>query len=245
MGTIDISPSKTHILAFPFPAKGHLNPLQHLCNRLASKGFKITLVTTVSTCKSVKTKATSLINIESIPDGVDTEETSKWNMEAYMKKFRTSAIENMTQLIEKHKRSDYPPTVLIYDSTLPYMLDVAHGLGLRGASFFTQPCYVCALYYHMHQGTLKTPLQEPTISLPCLPPLESKDLPGLDFFKDQNEIIAKLLSDQFSNIDKVDYILFNTFDKLEVEVSKDVFTGHNICINSGASKVFSHELTCV
>ena len=191
----------------------------HLCNRLASKDVKITLVTTVSASKTVKTKATSSINIESIPDGVDLEETSKWDMKAYYTKFRSSSIENMTQLIEKHKRSDNPPKVMIYDSSMPWILDVAQGLGLHGASFFTQPCSVSTIYYHMLQGTIKTPLEKPTVSLPHLPPLESNDLPGFGFFKDQKEVIEMTIFGQFSNIDKVDYILFNTFDKLEVEVS--------------------------
>ncbi|KAI5670039.1 hypothetical protein M9H77_19892 [Catharanthus roseus] len=229
MGTIDIitSPTPIHILAFPFPAKGHINPLLHLCNRLASKGFKITLITTVSTLKSVKTSKANGIDIESIPDGIPQEQNHQiitvmeMNMELYFKQFKASAIENTTKLIQKLKTKNPPPKVLIYDSSMPWILEVAHEQGLLGASFFTQPCSVSAIYYHMLQGTIKLPLENSEngmVSLPYLPLLEKKDLPGVQQFEDNSEALAELLADQFSNIDDVDYVLFNTFDALEIEV---------------------------
>lgn len=234
MGTIDItSPTPIHILAFPFPAKGHINPLLHLCNRLASKGFKITLITTVSTLKSVKTSKANGIDIESIPDGIPQEQNHQiitvmeMNMELYFKQFKASAIENTTKLIQKLKTKNPPPKVLIYDSSMPWILEVAHEQGLLGASFFTQPCSVSAIYYHMLQGTIKLPLENSEngmVSLPYLPLLEKKDLPGVQQFEDNSEALAELLADQFSNIDDVDYVLFNTFDALEIEVSSELIT---------------------
>lgn len=223
MGTIEISsPRKTHILAFPFPAKGHINPMLHLCNRLASKGFRVSFITTISTYKDAKNKIESksggLINLESIPDGTE----KKLSMSHYFNKFRDSVTENVSGIIEKYKLGvDFPPPkVFIYDSTMPWMLDVAHGHGILGASLFTQPCCVSAVYYHMLQGTLDSSSSSSRVSLlPCLPPLEDRDLPEFDYFKEDGEFVSNLLTNQFLNIDKIDYVLFNTFEKLEAEVS--------------------------
>ncbi|KAL3516199.1 hypothetical protein ACH5RR_023101 [Cinchona calisaya] len=219
MGTIDISPSKTHILAFPFPAQGHINPMLHLCNRLAAKDFMVTLITTTATFKSVTNKAISSIKIVCISDGL--EEFPEGDIEAYFTQFRTAASKSLTELIEKYKKTEiYSPRMVVYDSTMPWVLNVAHWMGLRGASFFTQSCAVCAVYYHMDQGTIKLPLDKSTtVKVPSMPALESDDLPDFQFFPDPNSVVTRLLLDQFSNIDKVDYILFNTFDKLENEVA--------------------------
>lgn len=234
MGKIDISPSKTHILAFPLPAKGHINPLLHFCNRLASKGFKITLITTASTFKNVNSAAAAgggggggaLINIESIPDGMENENPPT-NAEEYFKRLKLCASPAIIELIQKYKKTNFPPKVIVYDSTVPWILELAHEQGLQGASFFTQSCSVSAVYYHMLQGTIQKDSKEMMItssvpsklsSLPLLPPLENKDLPDFDYFVEGSQSVRNLLLDQFSNIDKVDHILFNSFDKLE-EVS--------------------------
>ncbi|CDP08078.1 unnamed protein product [Coffea canephora] len=180
MGTIDISPSKIHILAFPFPAKGHINPMLHLCNRLAAKHFMVTLITTAST-------------------------------------FKAAASKGLVELVDKYRKTDpFPPRLVIYDSTMPWALNLARQMGLRGASFFTQSCAVCALFYHMDQGTIQLPLDESvTVKLPSMPALESTDLPDLQYFPDPDSVVTRHLLDQFSNIDKVDFILFNTFEELE------------------------------
>nr|AYC35243.1 steroid glycosyltransferase [Calotropis gigantea] len=227
MGTIEISsPSKTHILAFPFPEKGHINPMLHLCNRLASKGFRVTLITTISTYKDVKNKIKckskgGLINLESIPDGTD----KNLGMNGYFNQFKNSVTESVAGIIEEYKLGhDFPPPkVLIYDSTMPWMLDVAHGHGILGASLFTQPCCVSVVYYHMLQGTIDFHREQSSSSkvllLPCLPPLEDRDLPEFDYFKEDSGFVSNLLLNQFLNIDKIDYVLFNTFEMLESEIA--------------------------
>ncbi|CAI9108438.1 OLC1v1008027C1 [Oldenlandia corymbosa var. corymbosa] len=223
MGSIDniTLPSDAHILAFPFPAKGHINPLLHLCNRLTAKGFRITLITTTATFKSVQSKASGNgINIECIEDELEHQD-AEGDMDDYFRKFRAAASKGLKDLIEKFKKNGYSlPKVVIYDSTMPWILDVVHPMGVKGASFFTQCCSVCTVYYHMGDGTIKVPFEKDIITrLPSMPPLEFDDLPGLQYFPDPNGTITRLLTDQFSNIDKADYILFNTFEKLEVELA--------------------------
>ncbi|XP_027117921.1 UDP glycosyltransferase 9-like [Coffea arabica] len=219
MGTVDISPSKIHILAFPFPAKGHINPMLHLCNRLATKDFRVTLITTTSIFKSAKTKAIGSIKIECIPD--DSDEPVEEDLKGFLARLRAAASRGLEELVEKCRKTDpYPPRIVIYDSTMPWVLNLAHRVGVRGASFFTQSCAVCALYYHMDQGTIQLPLDKAvTVKLPSMPALESNDLPDLQYFPDPDSVVTRLLLDQFSNIDKVDFILFNTFEELEDEVA--------------------------
>ena len=73
-----------------------------------------------------------------------------------------------------------PSKFLVYDSILPWALNVARQSGLDGAPFFTQSCVVNAIYYHAHQGTLQMPLEEGSSkSLPSMPSLGINDMPSI------------------------------------------------------------------
>ena len=97
MATIDISPSKIHILAFPFPAKGHINPMLHLCNRLATKDFRVTLITTTSIFKSAKTKTIGSIKIECLPD--DSDEPVEEDLKGFLARLRAAASRGLEELV--------------------------------------------------------------------------------------------------------------------------------------------------
>ena len=124
------------------------------------------------------------------------------------------ASQSLAELIKKHSRSSHPAKFLVYDSMMPWAQDVAEPLGLDGVPFFTQSCAVSTIYYHFNQGKLKTPLEGYMVSIPSMPLLCINDLPS---FINDKTILGFLLK-QFSNFQKVKWILFNTFDKLEEEV---------------------------
>lgn len=101
---------------------------------------------------------------------------------------------------------------------MPWALEIAQRFGLRGAPFFTQSCAVSAIYYHVYEGNFKLPLEGVAVALPSMPLLETNDLPS--FISDTGTYpgLLSLVINQFSNIQKADWLLFNTFDKLEEEV---------------------------
>nr|CAN67248.1 hypothetical protein VITISV_008683 [Vitis vinifera] len=138
------------------------------------------------------------------------------SIEDYVERFRMVASQSLAELIKKHSRSSHPAKFLVYDSMMPWAQDVAEPLGLDGVPFFTQSCAVSTIYYHFNQGKLKTPLEGYTVSIPSMPLLCINDLPS---FINDKTILGFLLK-QFSNFQKVKWIWFNTFDKLEEEVMK-------------------------
>jgi pathogen-inducible salicylic acid glucosyltransferase len=77
---------------------------------------------------------------------------------------------------------------------------------------------VNSIYYHVQLGKLKVPLiDQDEISLPLLPRFEFGDMPSFLTNK-ENQVLIDLLVGQFSNIDKADWILCNTFYEMEKEV---------------------------
>ncbi|KAA8532161.1 hypothetical protein F0562_006697 [Nyssa sinensis] len=199
-------------------AQGHINPMLQFAKRLASKGLRVTLVTTTSASKSMQVQASS-VKIEIISDGFNEGEKID-SIDVYLERFKVAVAQSLGELIEKQNSSGYPPKVLVYDSVMTWVLDVARRLGLYGASFFTQNCSVSAIYYHVHHGDLKIPLVGSMVSMPWMPLLKNNDLPSFVYDMDSYPALLNLVVNQFSNLEQVDWILFNSFDKLEEKMVK-------------------------
>ncbi|KAJ4980649.1 hypothetical protein NE237_031486 [Protea cynaroides] len=208
-----------HVLLVPHPRQGHINPLLQFSKRLLSKGrIRVTLAVTVSLVKTMEVQ-TGPISVETFSDGYDNGRRKEDSPVEYFERFKMVGSQTLTELIKKQESLGDPINCVVYDSFLPWVLDVAKQFNLIGASFFTQSCAVYNIYYHVQQGILTVPVAgRPVISLSGLPSLAVTDLPS---FVSEYELRPELLPivlGQFSNIDKTDWLLINSFDKLEQEV---------------------------
>lgn len=210
--------SETHVMVFPSPVQSHINPMLQFSKRLVHNGAKVTLVPTCFISKSLLGDS-GPITIETISDGYDEGGFAQAESGgAYMERFRVVGSETLGSLIEKLKSSGCPVDCVVYDAFLPWALDVAKKFGLVGAVFFTQSCTVNNIYYHVHQGMLTLPLSEPEVVVPGLFPLQACDLPSLVYLYGSYPDFFNMLVNQFSNIEKVDWVFCNTFYKLEEKV---------------------------
>ncbi|KAF3961544.1 hypothetical protein CMV_013847 [Castanea mollissima] len=211
--------TQPHILVLPYPIQGHINPMLQFSKRLASKGPRVTLVATTTISESVKAIASHTINVEIISDGSTESKTfDTSDSDEYYENFRVTLSQSLTKLIETQKSSKHPPKFVVYDSVMPWALNIARELGLDGAPFFTQSGAVNAIYYHGYKGTLKLPLVEPTVSLPSMPLLGANDLPSFMADTGTYRALFKNLLNQLSNIDEANWIFCNTVYELEDEV---------------------------
>uniref|UniRef100_A0A2P2JGU8 Glycosyltransferase n=1 Tax=Rhizophora mucronata TaxID=61149 RepID=A0A2P2JGU8_RHIMU len=210
------SRKEIHVLVVPFHVQGHINPMLQFAKRLSSKGLRLTLVIPKSIGNSIQSHGNS-INVEFIFDGVK-EGQSTPAIEEYLKIYKAAATQSIAELLEKHSSTPHPIKYIIYDSIVPWLLDVARSSGIDGCPFFTQSCAVGAVYYHAFQGTLNFPFEEPVVSLPSIPPLEFNDLPS--FVRDSGSYpgIYDMVFSQFSNVNEPGVLLWNTFTELEDKV---------------------------
>nr|POF02901.1 udp-glycosyltransferase 74e2 [Quercus suber] len=111
----------------------------------------------------------------------------------FLERFEASGKRGLVDLTKKLENSKYPVKCLVYDANLPWALNIAKQLGVAGAAFFTQPCAAIASYYPMHVELSDTGPYPP---------------------------VVRFILNQFSNIEQADWVLFNSFDKLEEEVVK-------------------------
>ncbi|XP_077225505.1 UDP-glycosyltransferase 74F2-like [Tasmannia lanceolata] len=208
-----------HVLVVPYPAQGHINPLLQFAKRLASKGIKVTLANTIYLTKSLKAK-TGLVAIETISDGFDEGgfESSE-STETYHERLKEFGTKTLTELIEKQNSSTLPFSCVIYDAFLPWALEVAKRLNLPGGAFMTQLCAINVIYYHVYCGKISViPQESGTIYVPGVMEFEVSQLPSFVSAPGSYPAFRELLLNQFSNLEKADWVFVNTFDKLEGEV---------------------------
>ncbi|CAI0414155.1 unnamed protein product [Linum tenue] len=210
--------NSAHCLVVPFPAQGHINPILQFSKRLIPKGIRITLAFTrfiSATITSTSAAAPPDIRIATISDGYDGGGVEAANFGAYTDTFRQVGTLTLTQLIQKQSDAGDSVHCVVYDSCLPWCLDVAKSFGLMAAPFFTQSCAVDSIYNHVRDGLIES------TPLPWLPPLETRDLPSFvndTDVCDDGGAYPELLGFhvwQFCGIEKADWILCNTVYELE------------------------------
>ncbi|KAK9932752.1 hypothetical protein M0R45_019976 [Rubus argutus] len=218
--------AQSHILVFTFPVQGHMNPMVQFAKRLASKGQRVTIVTTIYTSKSVqKLNPTSLgsnLRMELISDGSKQVDQDSETIEEFIERFRIATSKSLTKLMTKVRNSSdasqYPLKFLVYHSSMPWALDVARRQGIDGAPFFTTSCAVATIFHHVYAGTLKLPLEGSRAIMPSIPALALNDLPSFVSHVESYPAYLKLSMKQYSNLKEVNWIFCNSFDKLEEEV---------------------------
>ncbi|KAF5945032.1 hypothetical protein HYC85_015260 [Camellia sinensis] len=162
----------------------------------------------------------STMDIDTTSDGYDEGGYDQAESpEAYLARLHDVRSRTLADLIKKLDGLGRPVDAIVYDGFLPWALDVAKEFGILGVVFFTQTCAVNSIYYHVHKGLLPLPLSPgSTVLLPGLLPLEPWETPSFVYIYGSFPAFYDLVVNQFSNIDQTDWVLFNTFYKLEAEV---------------------------
>ncbi|GMH19739.1 hypothetical protein Nepgr_021580 [Nepenthes gracilis] len=205
-----------HVLIFPYPAQGHINPMLQFGKRLAAASrVKATLATTVYLSKSTRLETGSIL-VDTISDGYDeTGFTGADSAEAYLSSLRAVGSKTLADLIQRHSSSPHPIKCVVYDSVIPWVMDVAKDHGLAGAAFFTQSCAVNNMAYYVYHGLLHLPISSTLVSIPGMPFLEVGDLPLFLSDPEAHPAYLEATLDQYSNVDKADFLLVNTVYELE------------------------------
>ncbi|VVB03292.1 unnamed protein product [Arabis nemorensis] len=208
-----------HVLAVPFPSQGHITPIRQFCKRLHFKGLKTTHTLTNFIFNTIHLDPSSQVSIATISDGYDHGGfSSAGSVHEYLQNFKTFGSETVADVIRKHQASDDPITCIVYDSFMPWALDVAREFGLAAAPFFTQNCAVNYINYLscMNNGSLKLPIKD-------LPFLELQDLPTFVTPTVSHLAYFEMVLQQFTNFDKADCVLMNTFQELDPH-EKELFS---------------------
>ncbi|KAJ0455354.1 putative N-hydroxythioamide S-beta-glucosyltransferase [Helianthus annuus] len=181
-----------HVVVLPYPSQGHINPLLQFAKRLASKGLKATIATTHYTLSSI---TSPLVTVEPISDGFNVGGFAQVRSEElFLESFKTNGSRTLTEN------------------------------GILGGPFFTNSAAVTAVFSLIHGGTYRLPLrlEDCPVVILGVPPLNLEDLPSFLNVPESHPAYLKMKLNQFSNLDKADWIFSNSFQSLESEVVEGI-----------------------
>ncbi|CAN8291781.1 unnamed protein product [Cochlearia groenlandica] len=211
--------SKCHVIILPYPVQGHLNPMVQFAKRLVSKGVKVTVATTTYTASSISAPS---VSVEPISDGYDfiPIATPGYNLDTYAESFQINGSETLTRVIEKFKSTDSPIDCLVYDSFLPWGLDLARSNSISAAAFFTNNLTVCSALRKFSAGEFPLPADPDSAPFVIrgLPSLSYDELPSfVGRHWSSHAGHGRILLNQFPNHENADWLFVNGFQGLETQ----------------------------
>ncbi|KAL2335442.1 hypothetical protein Fmac_016655 [Flemingia macrophylla] len=146
------------VLALPFPAQGHVNPMMTLSQKLVENGCKVHFVNTDFNHKRVLSSIVehqdghdheSLLKLVSIPDGLgpDDDRNDQGKLCEAIPRTMPATLEKFIE--DVHVKGDDRISFIVADLCMAWALDVASKLGIKGAVLCPGSATLFALLYNV------------------------------------------------------------------------------------------------
>ncbi|KAL2899274.1 UDP-glycosyltransferase 87A2 [Bienertia sinuspersici] len=226
----DKTPATTkhcHVVAMPYPGRGHINPMLNLCKLILSKSNDDFLFTFVVTEEwlgllSSDPKPPANIRFASLPQVIPSEASRADDMAGFIEAVLAKLKNPFERLIDG---LEPPPTAIVYDTWLStWMVDVANRRNIAVASLFPMSASVFTVFYHFDLLLQHAhfPLNvsekgdEIVDYIPGLPTTTIKDLTTI--FEGHGKKMILQLLDTFSILKNATCLLFTSIYEFEEQV---------------------------
>ncbi|XP_077219306.1 UDP-glycosyltransferase 87A1-like [Tasmannia lanceolata] len=136
----------SHVVAMPYPGRGHVNPMLNLCKLLASRDLLITFVVTEEWLGFIGSEPTPPnIRFRSIPNVIPSEQARAADFAGFFEAVFTKMETPFEQLLE---RLEPKPSWIVADTYLPWMVGVGKRRNIPVASLFTMSASVFSVSLH-------------------------------------------------------------------------------------------------
>ncbi|KAL2488193.1 UDP-glycosyltransferase 87A2 [Forsythia ovata] len=227
MGTVDMEPiASCHVLAMPYPGRGHINPMINLCKLVAGKSSSIliTVVLTEEWLSLIGSEAKpENIRFATVPNVVPSEHGRGADPRGFAMAVWSKMEEPFERLLDELQLS---PTLVIADSFIPWVADMACTRNIPFASLWTMSASVFSVIYHVdlvvqhghYPADLSVKGDEIVDYIPGLSPIRVWDLPTIVRSQEDSELTQKALKAISQAFHKAQYLLFTSVYELEAEV---------------------------
>ncbi|KAJ6964885.1 UDP-glycosyltransferase 87A1-like [Populus alba x Populus x berolinensis] len=226
MGTLRTEPTTTlHVVAMPYPGRGHVNPMMNLCELMSSRKPDIvfTFVVTEEWYDLIHSDAKKPANIHfaTIPNCIPSEVGRAKDFLGFLAAVATKMEAPFEQLLD---RLELPVDVIIADTYLDWVVHVGNRRNIPVASLWTMSAYVFSLSRHVElleqNGHFPVELsergEERVDYIPGIPPTRLVDFPNI-FHGNGGQILPRT-REAVSLVSKAQYLLFTSFYDLEAQV---------------------------
>ncbi|KAJ3703056.1 hypothetical protein LUZ61_006761 [Rhynchospora tenuis] len=137
-----------HVVAIPYPGRGHVNPMMVLCRQLIACGIHATFIVTEEwhgLINSAHPPPPPELNFMTIPNCIPSEHGRGNDHVGFIKAVYTKMAEPVEKLFD---RLELVPQVIIADTYLPWAVEVANRRGIPICSLFTMSAAFFSVLLH-------------------------------------------------------------------------------------------------
>ncbi|KAK9069085.1 hypothetical protein SSX86_013201 [Deinandra increscens subsp. villosa] len=213
-----------HVVAIPYPGRGHVNPMMNLCKLIALRrpsDFHITVIVTEEWLGFIEPEPRPPnIRFATIPNVIPSEVNRGADIPGFIKATQTKMKDPVEQLL---KRIQVPISVLVYDTYLTWALDVGDRMNIPVASLFTMSATVFSMTYHYdllvenhHVGDkFSGNIEEIVDYIPGVPPIRVADL--VTIFNGKGIEVKQVAINAVLMAAKAQFLVFVTVYELEAQ----------------------------
>ncbi|XP_068337125.1 UDP-glycosyltransferase 87A1-like [Pyrus communis] len=222
-----------HVVAMPYPGRGHINPMMTLCKLLTSQktDILITFVVTEEWFGFIGSEVTQdNIRLATIPNVVPSELVRAADMYCFIEAIMTKMEAPFERLMD---RLEPPPSLIVADTFLPWAVRVGNRRSIPAASFWPMPASFFSVFQHFHllaeNGHFPVDLLERgNDRVDYIPGVSSTRLADLPhFISGISPNILHHIHEDFSWVPKAQYLLFPSIYELEpqvIDVLRSIFS---------------------
>lgn len=148
---------KPHVVVFPYPAQGHINPLMEFAKRLAAKNLRVTFVLTEENKERMSNNGALFaspmldIHFETISDGLTHDADRLKDVDMVLDLLKRVGGETFENLLQRLNAEGKSVSCIVHDSFLEWVPEIAKKFEIPTAFFWTQSCAVYSIYYHFYK----------------------------------------------------------------------------------------------
>lgn len=149
MATVNVEPTSVcHVVALPYPGRGHINPMLNLCQMLASRrdDILITVVVTEEWLGLIGSESKPVnIRFATIPNVIPSEKVRAADFPGFLEAVSTK-LEGPFELVLD--RFEKPVATIIFDTYLTWVAGVGNRRKIPVASLWTMSATVLSVFHH-------------------------------------------------------------------------------------------------
>ncbi|KAK9026281.1 hypothetical protein V6N11_039123 [Hibiscus sabdariffa] len=220
-----------HVVAMPFPGRGHINPMMNLCKLLASKkkDILITFVVTEEWLGFIGSDPKpDNIRFETIPNVIPPERLKPTNFPAFYEAVMTKMEAPFEKLLD---RLELPVTAIIGDIEVRWSTGVGNQRNIPVALLWTMSASVFSMFHyfdlHIKQNHAKIDLiaVEQVDKIAGISQSNVEELRTI-FHRDDHRVL-ELALDCISRVPQAQYLLFTSVYEFEPQVFDSLRATYN------------------
>ncbi|KAK2990065.1 hypothetical protein RJ640_025428 [Escallonia rubra] len=213
-----------HVVAMPYPGRGHINPMMNLCHLLPSRStsssFLFTFVVTEEWLAFISSDGKPAnVRFATLPNVVPSELVRAADMQGFVEAVQTKLEGPFEQLLD---RLEPPAKLIIADTFLQWAVQVGNRRNIPVASFWPMSASVFSIFYHFdlivqnqHFPVELSGAHENVDYIPGLSAMCLADLPTI-FYEQGSKNLYQAV-DAVSVVPRAQYLLFTSVSELELE----------------------------